>query len=82
MTSIEWFNEKIIELDIDFDCELINKEQYWIKRNKLVEQAKEKHKIDIMNSIEWANRKGYDEHILTCINDDDEKYYKEIFKKD
>jgi hypothetical protein len=30
MTSIEWFNEKISELDVEFHCLLVTKEQYWI----------------------------------------------------
>jgi hypothetical protein len=43
--------------------------------------AKEMEKQQIIDAVEWGNRKGYDEHKLTCVNDEDEQYYKETFKK-
>jgi len=39
-------------------------------------------KEQIIDAVEWGNRKGYDEHILTCINNDDEQYYHETFKSE
>jgi hypothetical protein len=44
-------------------------------KNKYLEMEKEQ----IINAVEWGNRKGYDEHTLTCIYDDDLKYYKETY---
>jgi len=90
-TSIEWFNEKISELDVEFHCELVTKEQYWIKRNQLLEQAKEMHKQEIIN----AHNSGFDkssegwngEYGLMDMNNiseeiGSEQYYQETFKKD
>jgi hypothetical protein len=45
-------------------------------------QAKEMEKQQIIDAVEWGNRKGYDEHTLTCINDDDARYYNETFKSE
>jgi hypothetical protein len=75
-TSIEWFNEKIIELDIEFDCELVTKEQYWIKRNKLLEQAKEIHRQEIIDAYKS------DRFSCPCSDEEPEQYYQDTFKKD
>lgn len=45
----------------------------------IIKQAKAMHKEEMLYAIEWGNRKGYDEHKLTCIYDEDEQYYKEVF---
>jgi hypothetical protein len=45
-------------------------------------QALEMEKQQINDAVEWGNRKGYDEHRLTCILDEDEDYYNETYKKD
>jgi hypothetical protein len=42
-------------------------------------KAKEMEKEQIINAVEWGNRKGYDEHTLTCIYDEDLKYYNETY---
>ena len=58
-TSIEWFNEKISELDVEFHYLLITKEQYWIKRNKLLEQAREMHNREMVrntNQLKISNK--------------------------
>jgi len=47
-----------------------------------VEQAKEMEKQQIIDAVDWGNRKGYDEHRLTCINDEDAQYYNETFKSE
>jgi hypothetical protein len=44
------------------------------------EHAKEMEKQQIKDAVEWGNRKGYDEHTLTCILDEDEDYYNETYK--
>jgi hypothetical protein len=45
----------------------------------IIEQAKEMEKQQIINAVEWGNRKGYNEHILTCILDEDEQYYNQTY---
>jgi hypothetical protein len=45
-----------------------------------IQQALEMEKQQIINAVEWGNRKGYDEHTLTCILDEDEQYYNETYK--
>jgi hypothetical protein len=47
-----------------------------------IQQAIEMERQQIMDAVEWGNRKGYDEHTLTCILDEDEDYYNETYKKD
>lgn len=42
----------------------------------------ELEKQQIIDAVDWGNRKGYDEHTLTCIHDEDLKYYNEIFNKE
>jgi len=49
--------------------------------SKTFQQALEMEKQQIMDAVEWGNRKGYDEHRLTCILDEDEDYYNETYKK-
>jgi hypothetical protein len=46
-----------------------------------IEQSLEMEKQQINDAVEWGNRKGYDEHRLTCILDEDEDYYNETYKK-
>lgn len=69
-TAIEWLVTEIAmkNNDINFD--------FW----GAVEQAKEMEKQQIIDAVEFGNRIGYDEHRLTCIQDEDEKYYNKIFK--
>ena len=72
MTAVEWF---LTELE---------KMHYFIGNDMLeaYKQAKEMEKQQINDAVEWGNRKGYDEHRLTCILDEDEDYYNETYKKD
>lgn len=39
-TAVEWLNDKILGLDVEFDMTLISRETYWIKRKEILEQAK------------------------------------------
>jgi len=55
-----------------------NKDQKFA--NKLLDKAKEMEKQQIIDAVEWGNRKGYEDHKLTCINNIDEQYYNEKFK--
>jgi len=41
----------------------------------------EKEKQMIIDALEYGNRKGYDEHILTASFDMAEQYYNETFKQ-
>jgi hypothetical protein len=65
MTAVEWFYQRILAKDI----------------KSVFEQALQLEKQQIINAVEWGNRKGYDEHRLTCILDEDEQYYNETYKK-
>ena len=48
---------------------------------KHIEKAIEMEKEQIINAVEWGNRKGYEQHTLTCIYDEDLKYYNKTYKK-
>lgn len=68
-SSIEWLVHRIK-----------NQHLYtFISLDELENQAKAMHKEEILYAIEWGNRKGYDEHKLTCIHDEDEQYYNNQF---
>jgi hypothetical protein len=67
-TAVEWL------------VEMFDLDHYSI--SNLIEQAKEMEKQQIIDAVEWGNRRGYDEHTLTCIYDEDLKYYNEKFKKE
>jgi hypothetical protein len=69
--SIEWLVEQLkSKYDIDID------------RLSVTDKAKAMHKEEIIDAVEWGNRKGYDEHKLTCIYDEDEQYYNELYGND
>ena len=65
-SSIEWLEQELKKIP-------------FVNVLEVFEQAKAMHKSEILYAIEWGNRKGYDEHKLTCIYDEDEQYYKEVF---
>jgi hypothetical protein len=62
MTAVEWLISQIL------------KEKGLVILD--IQAALEMEKQQIMDAVEWGNRKGYDEHTLTCILDEDEDYYK------
>ena len=68
MTAVEWLVQEANLLE----------NNGWIL--PLIQQAKEMEKQQINDAVEWGNRKGYDEHRLTCILDEDEDYYNETYK--
>jgi len=81
MTAVEWLNDEILGLDVEFDVTLISRENYWIKRKEIIEQAKEMEKQQIKD----AYGVGY----LTDfkLNSDyttqtPEQYYNETFKSE
>jgi len=51
-TAVEWYAEQEIKLTLDFLANKINQLEYGIKRVKLIEQAKEMEKEEIMYSEE------------------------------
>lgn len=53
-TALEWFSEQLLNLDIEFDSVLISRSNYWIKRNNIVEQAKEMEKEQLHKYAEFA----------------------------
>ena len=69
-TAVEWLAKQY---------EKWSHEGHFIPKH-LLQQAKEMEKQQIMEAVEWGNRKGYDEHRLTCILDEDEDYYNETYK--
>ena len=77
-TAVEWLNDKILELDVEFDITLISRTNYWIKRKEILEQAKEMEKQQIINT--WYN--GYINQ-SPMIDEENcaEQYYNETFKK-
>jgi hypothetical protein len=73
-TSIEWLENQLdIVLPIDFE---------WRKIEKILEQAKEMHKQEIIDAVNSINVEceHYDEHKWNYENG--EQYYNETFKKD
>jgi hypothetical protein len=66
-TAVEWLEKQLDSTQL-----------YWLK--DWIEQAKAMEKQQIIDAVEWGNRKGYDEHRLTCILDEDEQYYNETYK--
>ena len=50
-TAVDWLDEKLIELDVEFQTDLItSKETYWIKRKEIIEQAKQMFKGQIIKT--------------------------------
>jgi hypothetical protein len=65
-TAVEWLLDQI--------------QQKLYIRDNVIKQALEIEKQQIIDAVEWGNRKGYDEHRLTCILDEDEEYYNKTYK--
>ena len=67
-TAVEWLVEELPKGYFDY-------------QQNAIKQALEMEKEQIINAVEWGNRKGYEEHTLTCIYDEDLKYYNKTYKK-
>ena len=77
-TAVEWLNDKILELDVEFDITLISRTNYWIKRKEILEQAKEMEKQQIINT--WYN--GYiNQSPMIDEENCGEQFYNNTFKK-
>ena len=74
-TAVEWLENEIFRR-YKFTFQQLNCSPL----EEAIAQAKEMEKQQIIDAIDWGNRKGYDEHRLTCINNEDEQYYNETFK--
>ena len=66
-SSIDWYENKLIQLDIDFG----GHKNYWVERKKLREQAKVMHKEEIQD----AYRRGFISDDIKLADD----YYNETF---
>ena len=79
LTAVEWLDDKIIGLNVEFDMTLISRETYWIKRDEILEQANNMFKQQIID----AYKEGCFDNILDEKTDKvrAEQYYSETFNK-
>jgi len=76
-TAVEWLNDKIIGLDVEFDMTLISRETYWVRRKEILEQANNMFEQQIINAFSAGSEDGYD-----GLGDSNrEQYYSETFNK-
>jgi hypothetical protein len=94
-TAVEWLNDEIIGLDVEFNMTLISRENYWIKRKELLEQAKEMEKQEMIKFAEYVAKypdknKNVNGEMLHAKSKYDgaertvdllEQYYNETFNK-
>jgi hypothetical protein len=86
-TAVEWLNDEIIGLDVEFNMTLISRENYWIKRKELLEQAKEmeKQQHDVTFAAGYDYRSSKEKNIIEAFGMNSkptfEQYYNETFKK-
>ena len=59
-SSIDWYENKLIQLDIDFG----GHKNYWVERKKLRDQAKAMHKEEVKESY----REGRTDNSLQVIH--------------
>jgi hypothetical protein len=69
-TAVEWYENRLIELDIDFG----GHKNYWIERKKIREQAKQMEKEQMIDAI-LDNRNITSQVTLR----DAEQYYNETY---
>ena len=77
-TAVEWYTEQEIKLTLDFLANKINQLDYGIKRVKLIEQAKEMEKEQIIEA--WNVRAKIDGVLTYTDNRTAEKYYNETYE--
>lgn len=70
-SSIEWYENKLIQLDIDFG----GHKNYWVERKKLRDQAKAMHKKEIQYAY-WEGGMDKPKGSKEC-----EQYYNETYKE-
>jgi hypothetical protein len=76
-TAVEWYAEQEIKLTLDFISKKINDFEYGIKKLRLIEQAKEMEKEQIIDTFQ-------DSRILSVTNNcsSGKQYYNETFKSE
>ena len=91
LTAVEWLDDKIIGLDVEFDMTLISRETYWIRRKEILEQANNMFEQQIIDAY-WDGLNGSindyseskivgNEMIDIKVGGGAEQYYSETFKK-
>ena len=80
-TAVEWYAELEVKLTLDFISNKLNELEYGIKRIKLIEQAKEIEKEQIMNAMDWIMNKYFEFHEQPTTSAR-EQYYNETFKSE
>jgi hypothetical protein len=73
-SSIDWYENKLIQLDIDFG----GHKNYWVERKKLREQAKVMHKEEVKESYR-EGRTDQQSASDSFYNRNAESYYNETF---
>jgi hypothetical protein len=78
-TALEFYAEQEVKLTLDFLANKINQVEYGIKRVKLIEQAKEMEKEQIID----AHEEGfYSPPFRMSRRKEAEQYYNETFKSE
>jgi hypothetical protein len=75
-TAVEWLDDKIIGLDVEFNMTLISRETYWIKRKEIIEQANKMFEQQIIDA--WNENFDSNEKIYGYTA---EQYYSKTFNK-
>jgi len=70
-TALEWYDNEIEKLFNQFTIDKINIYEFRTKRFKLIEQAKEMHKEEIIDAYDYAT--------MSRVYNDGEDYYNETF---
>jgi hypothetical protein len=81
-TSVDFYMKSSFDLQNAMAQGTITRLEYIRLHEEMYIKATAMHKEEILDAVDWGNRKGYDEHKLTCIYDDDKKYYNEVYGND
>lgn len=57
-SAVEWFNNKIIEIDVEFETNLISRKTYLVKRKKIFNKAQTLQKKQQLKEY-WRGWKDY-----------------------
>jgi len=76
LTAVEWLDDKIIGLDVEFDMTLISRETYWVRRKEILEQANNMFEQQIMDAHNQGYADGYRDNGNSPIH-----YFTETFNK-
>ena len=78
-SSVEWYIEKILDLDYEYAKGLITLGVWSERKNALIEQAKEMHKKEIITA--YSTGLPIEDGVFTAI-DKAHKYHNETFNND